>query len=74
MKCPACSSEEQRVMTTRTGPSKIVRLRACDACGHRWNTVEIDSASLSQMETAANTVRSLFTLSKELHDGQAALG
>ena len=74
MKCPACSSEEQRVMTTRPGSTKIVRLRACLACGHRWTTAEIETASLNQLETAANTVRSLFTLSKELHDGQAALG
>ena len=73
MKCPACSSEEQRVMTTHPGPQKIIRLRACEACGHRWNTAEIDTTSLNQMEIAANTVRSLFTLSKELHDGQAAL-
>ena len=74
MKCPACSSEEQRVMTTRPGSTKIVRLRACLACGHRWTTAEIETTSLNQMETAANTVRSLFTLSKELHDGQAGLG
>lgn len=73
MKCPACNSEEQRVMTTRPGPTKITRLRACNACGHRWTTAEIDTQSLSRMETAANTVRSLFSLSKELTDGQAAL-
>ena len=74
MKCPACTSEEPRVMTTRPGPKKIVRLRACVACGHRWTTAEIDSTSLNQMEIAANTVRSLFTLSKELGDATSAHG
>ena len=73
MKCPACNSEEQRVMTTRHASNKIVRLRACNACDHRWTTAEIETTTLTQMESAANTVRSLFTLSKELHDGQAAL-
>ena len=74
MKCPACTSEEQRVMTTRPGPNKIVRVRCCDACGHRWNTTEIDTTRLTKMEVAANAVRSLFSLSKELDDAQTAHG
>lgn len=67
MKCDACGSEEQRVMSTRPTPSKIVRLRCCSACGHRWTTTEIATDQLSMMESAVNTVRSFASLTKELN-------
>lgn len=71
MKCPACTSDEQHVMSTKTGPDKIVRLRSCGACGHRWPTMEISSAQISRMEQAVQVVRSFSTLSKEL-DAEAS--
>lgn len=73
MKCPACTSEDQRVMSTRQGPDKIVGLRCCDACGHRWPTMELSTASISKMEQAVQVVRSFSTLSKQL-DAEAAHG
>lgn len=73
MKCPACTSDEQRVMSTRGGDQKIVRLRCCGACGHRWNTVELDAQSITRMESAVKAVRTFTNLSREL-DGAAAYG
>ena len=72
MKCPACTSTEQRVLSTRTGDSKITRLRCCDACRHRWNTVEIDAQNLNRMESAVAAVRTFTSLSKEFGDAAAA--
>lgn len=72
MKCPACTSTEQHVLSTRTGDSKITRLRCCDACGHRWNTVEIDAQNLNRMESAVAAVRTFTSLSKEFGDAAAA--
>lgn len=74
MKCPACGSEEQRVLSTRHSAAKVVRLRCCDACGHRWNTAEIDVQNLSRMESAVQAVRSFASLSKELDDAAASHG
>lgn len=72
MRCPACTSTEQRVLSTRSGDFKITRLRCCDACGHRWNTVEIDAQNLTRMESAVTAVRTFTSLSKELEDAAAA--
>lgn len=74
MKCPACTSNEQRVMTTRTHTSKVMRLRCCDACGHRWTTVELDAQNLSRMESAVKAMRSFASLSRELDDVATAHG
>lgn len=74
MKCPACTSTEQRVLSTRSGDSKITRLRNCDACAYRWNTVEIDAQNLNRMESAVAAVRTFTSLSKELDDAAAAHG
>ncbi len=72
MRCPACTSTEQRVLSTRSGDLKITRLRCCDACGHRWNTVEIDAQNLTRMESAVTAVRTFTSLSKELENAAAA--
>ena len=74
MKCPACSSDEQRVMSTRHGATKVTRLRCCTACGHRWNTVEIEAQNLTRMESAVKAVQAFTSLSKELDDVSAAHG
>ncbi|MNV50631.1 transcriptional regulator NrdR [compost metagenome] len=72
MKCPACTSTEQRVLSTRPGESKITRLRCCDACGHRWTTAEIDVKNLSRMESAMAAVRTFTSLSREIEDAAPA--
>lgn len=74
MKCTACGSEEQRVMSTRMGETKVTRLRQCTACGHRWNTVELDAQNLSKMESAVKAFRTFSNLSKELEDAAPAHG
>jgi transcriptional regulator NrdR family protein len=74
MKCPACTSTEQRVLTTRTGDSKVARLRCCDACGHRWNTVEVGAQDISRMESAVAAVRAFTNLTRELDDAASAHG
>lgn len=58
MKCPACESYEQRVMTTRAFETRIGRLRRCTACGHRWNTVELSAEELRRLSAAADALRS----------------
>lgn len=74
MRCPACNSEDQRVLSTRPGTSKVARLRCCNACGHRWNTVELEAQNLARMESAVKAVRTFNTLSKELADAEASHG
>lgn len=74
MKCPACTSPEQRVLSTRGGDARITRLRCCDACGHRWNTVEIEAQKLHRMESAVAAVRTFNSLSKEFEDAAATNG
>lgn len=67
MKCPACESTEQLVMTTRPVGEKIVRLRRCGACGHRWRTIEMTAENLSLLEKAAEGMRQLAMLVKEIN-------
>ncbi|MEM6926960.1 MAG: transcriptional regulator NrdR [Myxococcota bacterium] len=40
MRCPACQNEESRVIDSRTVRDTIRRRRTCQACGHRFSTVE----------------------------------
>ncbi|CAN5713129.1 hypothetical protein BH10PSE18_BH10PSE18_07850 [soil metagenome] len=74
MKCPDCGSEDQRVMSTRPGATKVTRLRCCNACGRRWNTIEVDAQNLARMESAVSAVRAFTNLSKELEDAAPAHG
>jgi len=73
MKCTACTSDDIAVMTTRSAPDKILRLRRCKACGHRWPTVELDTADVDRMTAAVNAVRTLTTLSRELEDAASTV-
>lgn len=74
MQCPACSSPEDRVMSTRVGANRVARLRCCNACGHRWNTVEVDAQDLARMESAVQAVRTFTSLSRELENAAPAHG
>lgn len=65
MQCPACSSPDDRVMSTRVG---------ANACGHRWNTVEVDAQNLARMESAVQAVRTFTSLSRELENAAPAHG
>lgn len=40
MRCPACHHEDSRVVDSRESGDGIRRRRACQACGHRFSTVE----------------------------------
>ncbi|RUR65870.1 hypothetical protein EJP67_02225 [Variovorax guangxiensis] len=68
MKCPSCSSSEQRVLHTRTGDAKITRLRGCAVCAHRWTTVEIDAGMLSRMEKAAAALHAFAAACRDFDD------
>lgn len=48
MTCPKCKSDDLVVRNPRhtIDGKEIVRRRCCQACGHRWNTREIDAARL----------------------------
>lgn len=41
--CPSCGSTDSAVIDIRYRPSlkRVVRRRCCEACGCRWNTVEV---------------------------------
>lgn len=66
MKCPACSSVEQKVMSTRAGTSRTGRLRRCNACGHRWNTIELTVQELQRLEVAVAAMRTFMDACKEI--------
>ncbi len=74
MKCPDCNSDDGRVMSTRQGPIKVTRLRCCNACGRRWNTIEVDAQNLARMESAVEAVRTFTNLSRELENVASAHG
>jgi len=40
MRCPACNSEDLRVLETRDADEAIKRRRRCESCGNRFNTTE----------------------------------
>lgn len=40
MECPACQHPESRVVDSRTAGDAVRRRRSCQACGHRFNTLE----------------------------------
>lgn len=47
MQCPKCYEHNRisniRAVTTRTDlDNNIIRRRACNECGHRWYTVEVE--------------------------------
>ena len=62
------------MLSARPGASKGARLQCCNACGHRWNTVELEAQNLARMESAVKAVRTFTTLSKEIADAEAAHG
>jgi transcriptional repressor NrdR len=44
MRCPACTSEDLRVLETRDLDDAIRRRRECTTCGHRFTTLERSEA------------------------------
>lgn len=74
MKCAACESTEQQVVSTRPGAAKVTRLRRCLACGHRWTTVELAAENVTMLERAAQAVRHFATLAKEIDDAAPSHG
>lgn len=51
MKCPACESAKQRVLHTRSDEHRVMRLRCCIACGHRWATTETEVHSAVRVQS-----------------------
>ena len=46
MICSKCSADDSLVIDSRKNPLGIRRQRDCQACGHRWTTLEINKADL----------------------------
>ncbi len=40
MRCPKCRSKRLRAWTTRKRPDMVIRVRICEDCDERVNTVE----------------------------------
>ena len=51
MQCPACSSRSLKVICTAdTTDGQIVRRRHCQACSHRWYTLQPAETDLSKAD------------------------
>ena len=49
MTCPLCRHDENRVIRSRERNGEVHRLRQCDRCGHRWQTVELPAADVERI-------------------------
>ncbi|WP_418131404.1 hypothetical protein [Variovorax sp. 278MFTsu5.1] len=74
MKCSACESTDQQVLSTRQSAAKVTRLRRCCACGHKWTTVEMAADNLTLLEKAAKALKQFATLAKEIEDAAPSHG
>ncbi|MBB2965177.1 hypothetical protein [Methylobacterium sp. R2-1] len=61
MICPTCTAEDSLVIESRKSPLGIRRWRDCQACGHRWSTVEVNRSDLigAGLRELARAVRNI---------------
>lgn len=59
MNCPVCSHEDNHVLSTYGKPNRIVRVRQCDECAHRWRTAEANEEVLTKAERILATATQL---------------
>ena len=57
MKCPLCHHDDTRVMRTVGDENVIRRSRQCARCGHRWPTVEMDTARAGRLIELEREIR-----------------
>lgn len=69
MKCSACESAKNRVLTTGQSKGQVLRRRECIACHHRWTTAEVNVDKLARMESAVKAIRAFASVNQELING-----
>lgn len=62
MRCPVCGSVNNKTIDSRPDEDCINRRRACDNCGNRWTTIEVDK---DQWDTMAATFKRKKSKGKE---------
>ena len=50
MTCPLCHHAEDRVIRSRDRDGSIHRVRECDRCGHRWQTIELPALDVERIK------------------------
>lgn len=61
MRCPFCQHPHSSVLETRMRHERtmLTRRRRCDACAHRWVTIELERDTLARMRLHAQQVAAL---------------
>jgi transcriptional regulator NrdR family protein len=49
MSCPLCHHDEDHVIRSKERNDTVHRVRQCDRCGHRWQTVELPVADVERI-------------------------
>lgn len=58
--CPGCGARQSAVKDSRTTPEDWQRRRRlCDACGHRWTTMEIPFESVALIPLIIKRLREM---------------
>lgn len=58
MMCPACYSDDKKVIDSRPFGTYRHRRYQCAACGHKWNTIEITREEYDEItKEAANALQ-----------------
>ena len=60
MNCPICRSDNGEVLRTEDNGAVISRRRKCKACGHRYDTSEVDSLEIQKLKALRETLRTVF--------------
>lgn len=50
MSCPLCRHDENHVIRSRERDGEVHRLRQCDRCGHRWQTIELPATDVERIK------------------------
>ena len=51
--CPACSGRVVKVLRSRDVLAGRRRLHSCGSCQHRWSTIEVSDAAMTEQERVA---------------------
>jgi transcriptional regulator NrdR family protein len=65
--CPDCESKNTGVLDSRAGKDGVFRRRReCSACGHRWNTAEIQADTYQKLTALRDKIGQIHELTKEI--------
>ncbi len=75
MNCPKCSQDDHRATSTNSKlADQIMRRRVCQACGHKWYTIELTAPNFAVGWSADHLRKPVLRIPMELHaDGQRFL-